>query len=68
MPYGFASNPRDAVPHASCTDFTGTRTRKADANMRAVFGDHISICDIKRAIAYKSTVPIYDDGESNVRP
>ncbi|HWL64261.1 MAG TPA: type I restriction endonuclease subunit R [Steroidobacteraceae bacterium] len=59
MSYGFASNLRDALPNASYIGFTGTPIEKADANTRAVFGDYISIYDIQRAVADKSTVPIY---------
>ena len=57
--YGFASNLRDALPNASYIGFTGTPIEKTDANTRAVFGDYISIYDIQRAVADKSTVPIY---------
>ena len=59
MTYGFASNLRDALPHASFIGFTGTPIEQADANTRAVFGDYISIYDIQRAVADKATVPIY---------
>jgi type I restriction enzyme, R subunit len=59
MSYGFASNLRDALPNASYIGFTGTPIEKTDANTRAVFGDYISIYDIQRAVADKSTVPIY---------
>jgi type I restriction enzyme R subunit len=56
---GFARHMRDALPHASFIGFTGTPIEKADANTRAVFGDHISIYDIQRAVADGATVPIY---------
>ncbi len=59
MSYGFASNLRDALPNASFIGFTGTPIEQTDANTRAVFGDYISIYDIQRAVADKSTVPIY---------
>jgi type I restriction enzyme R subunit len=59
MSYGFASNMRDALPHASYIGFTGTPIEKTDANTRAVFGDYISVYDIQRAVADKATVPIY---------
>jgi type I restriction enzyme, R subunit len=59
MSYGFASNLRDALPHASFIGFTGTPIEKTDANTRAVFGDYISIYDIQRAVADQATVPIY---------
>jgi type I restriction enzyme R subunit len=61
MSYGFASNLRDALPNASYIGFTGTPIEKTDANTRAVFGDYISIYDIQRAVADKSTVPIYNE-------
>ena len=43
---GFARHMRDALPNASFIGFTGTPIELADANTRAVFGDHISIYDI----------------------
>jgi type I restriction enzyme R subunit len=59
MTYGFASNLRDALPHASFIGFTGTPIEQSDANTRAVFGDYISVYDIQRAVADHATVPIY---------
>ena len=56
---GFARHMRDAVPNASFIGFTGTPIELADANTRAVFGDHISIYDIQRAVEDGATVPIY---------
>jgi type I restriction enzyme, R subunit len=56
---GLARHMRDALPQASFIGFTGTPIEKTDANTRAVFGDYISIYDIQRAVADKSTVPIY---------
>lgn len=56
---GFARHMRDALPHASFIGFTGTPIEKTDANTRAVFGDYISIYDIRRAVEDKATVPIY---------
>ncbi len=50
---------RDALPNASFIGFTGTPIELADANTRAVFGDHISIYDIQRAVEDGATVPIY---------
>ncbi len=38
---------RDALPNASFIGFTGTPIERADANTRSVFGDHISIYDIR---------------------
>ena len=56
---GFAAHMRDALPNASFIGFTGTPIEKADANTRAVFGDHISAYDIQRSVQDKATVPIY---------
>jgi type I restriction enzyme R subunit len=56
---GFARHMRDALPHASFIGFTGTPIELRDANTRAVFGDYISVYDIRRAVADKATVPIY---------
>src|SRR5262249_22029258 len=56
---GFARHMRDALPHASFVGFTGTPIEKTDANTRAVFGDYISIYDIRRAVVDGATVPIY---------
>jgi type I restriction enzyme R subunit len=56
---GFARHMRDALPHASFIGFTGTPIEKTDANTRAVFGDHISVYDIQRAVEDGATVPIY---------
>ena len=50
---------RDALPSASFIGFTGTPIELADANTRAVFGDHISVYDIRRAVEDGATVPIY---------
>ena len=56
---GFARHMRDALPNASFIGFTGTPIELTDANTRAVFGDHISIYDIQRAVEDGATVPIY---------
>jgi type I restriction enzyme R subunit len=56
---GFARHMRDALPHASFIGFTGTPIELQDANTRAVFGDHISVYDIQRAVEDGATVPIY---------
>ena len=56
---GFARHMRDALPRASFIGFTGTPIELQDANTRAVFGDHISIYDISRAVDDGATVPIY---------
>ena len=56
---GFARHMRDALPNASFIGFTGTPIELEDANTRAVFGDYISIYDIRRAVEDGATVPIY---------
>ncbi|NPV54724.1 MAG: type I restriction endonuclease subunit R [Firmicutes bacterium] len=56
---GFARHMRDALPNASFIGFTGTPIELADKNTRAVFGDYISIYDIRRAVEDRATVPIY---------
>ncbi len=56
---GFARHMRDALPNASFIGFTGTPIELADASTRAVFGDHISVYDIARAVEDGATVPIY---------
>ncbi|MEX2158631.1 MAG: type I restriction endonuclease subunit R [Dehalococcoidia bacterium] len=56
---GFARHMRDALPNASFIGFTGTPLELEDKNTRAVFGDYISIYDIRRAVDDGATVPIY---------
>ena len=56
---GYARHMRDALPGASFIGFTGTPVELADASTRAVFGDHISVYDIQRAVENEATVPIY---------
>lgn len=56
---GFARHMHDALPNASFIGFTGTPIELADANTRSVFGEYISIYDIRRAVEDKATVPIY---------
>ena len=56
---GYARHMRDALPNASFVGFTGTPVELQDANTRAVFGDYISIYDIKRSVEDRATVPIY---------
>ena len=56
---GYARHMRDALPSASFIGFTGTPIELADASTRAVFGDHISVYDIQRAVEDGATVPIY---------
>ena len=56
---GFARHMRDALPRASFIAFTGTPIELSDRNTRAVFGDYISIYDIRQAVYDGATVPIY---------
>ena len=56
---GYAYHMREALPNASFIGFTGTPIELKDANTRAVFGEHISIYDIQRAVEDGATVPIY---------
>ncbi|MEX0761532.1 MAG: type I restriction endonuclease subunit R [Dehalococcoidia bacterium] len=56
---GFAAHMRDALPNASFIGFTGTPIETADKNTTAVFGNHISVYDIQRAVQDGATVPIY---------
>ena len=56
---GYARHMRDALPNASFVGFTGTPIELQDANTRAVFGDYISIYDIRRSVEDKATVRIY---------
>ena len=59
---GFARHMRDALPRASFIAFTGTPIELADRNTRAVFGDYISVYDIRQAVYDGATVPIYYEG------
>ena len=61
---GFARHMRDALPNASFVGFTGTPIELNDANTRAVFGEYISIYDIRRSVDDKATVPIYYEGRT----
>ncbi len=57
--YGYARHLRDAIPNATFIGFTGTPISLRDKDTRAVFGDYISIYDIKDAVDDEATVPIY---------
>ena len=59
---GYARHMRDALPNASFIGFTGTPIERADRNTTAVFGNHISVYDIQRAVDDGATVPIYYEG------
>ena len=56
---GFAAHLNDAFPNASFIGFTGTPISFEDRNTRSVFGDDISIYDLKQSIMDNSTVNIY---------
>ena len=56
---GYARHMRDALPNASFIGFTGTPIELEDANTRNVFGDYISVYDIRRSVEDEATVPIY---------
>lgn len=56
---GFAKWLKDALPHATLIAFTGTPITSADRNTRKVFGDHIDIYDLNRAVDDGATVPVY---------
>ena len=55
---GYARHMRDALPNALFIGFTGTPIELADASTRAVFGDHISVYGIQRAVDDEATVPM----------
>lgn len=57
--YGYAKHMRDALPNASFIGFTGTPIAFEDKDTRAVFGDYVSVYDIKDAVDDGATVPIY---------
>jgi type I restriction enzyme, R subunit len=59
LKYGFARHMRDALPNASFVGFTGTPVELEDRSTIDVFGDHISVYDIQRAVEDGATVPIY---------
>ncbi len=59
---GYARHIRDALPHASFIGFTGTPIELEDANTRAVFGDYISVYDIRASVSDGATVPMYYEG------
>ena len=56
---GFAKHMRDALPNASFIGFTGTPIEKKDKSTPAVFGNYVSIYDMKQSIEDKTTVAIY---------
>ena len=59
---GFARNIRQGLPNASFIGFTGTPIDLEDRSTIQVFGDYISIYDMKQSVEDKATVPIYYEG------
>ncbi|OGT69969.1 MAG: DEAD/DEAH box helicase [Gammaproteobacteria bacterium RIFCSPLOWO2_02_FULL_57_10] len=57
--FGYSKHLRDALPDATFIGFTGTPIDSADKDTRAVFGDYVSIYDIKDAVEDGATVPIF---------
>ncbi len=57
--YGYAKHMRDAIPNAAFIGFTGTPISFDDKNTESVFGNYVSIYDIKDAVDDGATVPIY---------
>lgn len=57
--YGYAKHMRDAVPNASFIGFTGTPIANDDRDTRAVFGDYVSVYDIRDAVDDGATVEIF---------
>jgi type I restriction enzyme R subunit len=57
-----AGNVRDALPNASFMGITGTPISMNNRDTRLVFGDHISVYSIDRAVEDEATVPIYYEG------
>jgi type I restriction enzyme R subunit len=53
-----APHMRDALPNASFIGFTGAPKERTNANTRSVFGDYTYKCDMRRAVADKSTPSI----------
>lgn len=56
---GFAKNIRQGLPNASFIGFTGTPIDFEDRSTLQVFGDYISVYDMKQAVLDKATVPIF---------
>ena len=57
--YGFAKHMRDAMPLASFIGFTGTPISQEDRDTQAVFGDYVSVYDIRDAVEDGATVEIF---------
>lgn len=59
---GFARNIRMGLPNASFIGFTGTPIDFEDKSTRQVFGDYISVYDMKQSVDDNATVPILYEG------
>jgi len=57
-----AGNVRNALPNASFMGITGTPISLQNRDTRLVFGEHISIYPINKAVEDGATVPIYYEG------
>jgi len=57
--YGYAQHLRDALPNATFIGFTGTPIERDDRSTHAVFGEYVSVYDIRDAVDDGATVPIY---------
>ncbi|MBN1601958.1 MAG: type I restriction endonuclease subunit R [Chitinispirillaceae bacterium] len=57
--FGYAKHMRDALRYASFIGFTGTPVSMEDKDTRSVFGEYVSIYDIRDAVEDGATVPIY---------
>lgn len=57
-----AGNVREALPNASFMGITGTPISLHNRDTRLVFGEHISVYPINRAVEDGATVPIYYEG------
>lgn len=57
--FGYSEYMRRALPNASFIGFTGTPVSAEDRDTRNVFGDYVSIYDIKDAVEDNATVPIF---------
>ena len=57
--YGLAKALRDALHQATFLAFTGTPSSQDDRDTRAIFGNDVSIYDIRQAVEDGATVPVY---------
>jgi type I site-specific restriction-modification system R (restriction) subunit len=57
--FGYAKHKRDTLQVAIFVGFTGKPIESYDRNTRAVFGDYVSICDIRDAVMDGATMPSF---------